>query len=74
MNILKNDFVPRTKECEWPMSEDRNGVTFCCDKPSEGSSYCEKHHRLAYFYPDNATIDITDVDTRTVEIDEMESE
>lgn len=74
MTTLTNNTVPRATECEWPIHEDRTGITFCCDTPKEGYSYCEKHHKLAYFTPKDDVLDITEVDINMVEIDPLESE
>lgn len=59
MNI--NDLVPRATSCEWPVSEDSNGVTFCCAKVKDGYSYCEKHHAMAYESKKQKAIDEEDI-------------
>ena len=39
----------RPMDCRWPIGDPKEpGFRFCCERKTEGSSYCEAHRKLAY--------------------------
>jgi hypothetical protein len=51
--MFKN-FTPRATHCEWPISENNGRLQYCGEHIEGKSSYCNKHHAVAYYTPNSS--------------------